>query len=106
MVASGLLLASLFAAVLGKPAARNMKVHEFREDIPDGFSLRSAALPDQTLKLRLALVQSDFDELERKLYDVSTPSSANYGKHLSKTEVRFLLAFSIPPPLSHLRRPY
>ena len=72
--------------------ARNMKVHESLESAPDGFSLRGAAQADQSLKLRLALVQSNFDELERRLYDVSTPSSANYGKHLSKSEVRFLLS--------------
>ncbi|KAI1786417.1 family S53 protease, partial [Ganoderma leucocontextum] len=30
--------------------------------------------------------------LERKLYDVSTPSSSNYGKHLSKSEVAQLVA--------------
>ena len=91
MVASGLFLASLFALTLGKPTARVMRLHESRDGVPDGFSLRSAALPDQTLKLRLALKQSNFDALEQKLYDVSTPSSANYGKHLSKTEVRSLL---------------
>ena len=92
MVASVLFLASLFALTLGKPTARVMRLHESRDGVPDGFSLRSAALPDQTLKLRLALKQSNFDALERKLYDVSTPSSANYGKHLSKAEVRFSLS--------------
>ncbi len=85
--ARSFLLLSLIALVLGKPMARNMKLHESREGIPDGFSLRGAAQPDWTLKLRLALVQSNLAELERKLMDVSTPSSANYGKHLSKAEV-------------------
>ncbi len=83
-----LLLVSLIALALGKPMGSNMKLHESREGIPDGFSLRGPALPDQTLKLRIALVQSNVAELERKLMDVSTPSSANYGKHLSKVEVR------------------
>ena len=89
MVATrGLFFVSLFALALSKPMARNMKVHESREGIPDGFSLRGAAQPEQTLRLRLALVQSNFPELERQLMDVSTPSSANYGKHLSKADVR------------------
>ena len=88
MVATGLLIASLFALALGKPMGRNLQVHEAREDVPDGFSLQGAASPDTTLKLRLALVQSDFAGLEERLYDVSTPSSANYGNHLSKAEVR------------------
>ncbi|KAI1786407.1 family S53 protease [Ganoderma leucocontextum] len=79
MVASGLLLASL-------PTIRNLKPHEFLKDVPSGFSHTGSADPNQKLKLRLALVQGNVAELERKLYDVSTPSSSNYGKHLSKSE--------------------
>ncbi len=88
MVATrGVFFVSLFALALGKPMTRSMKLHESREGVPDGFSFRGTAQPDQSLKLRVALVQSNVDELERKLMDVSTPSSANYGKHLSKAEV-------------------
>ena len=90
MVASGLLLASLVTFALGKPTPGNLKVHETRKGAPTGFSLTGSADPKQTLKLRLALTQSNTAELERKLYDVSTPSSANYGKHLSKSEVCLL----------------
>lgn len=82
-----LFFSSLIALALDKPTARSMKLHESRESIPHGFSLRSPAHPDQTLKLRIALVQNNVAELERRLMDVSTPSSANYGKHLSKAEV-------------------
>ncbi|KAH9923706.1 family S53 protease [Epithele typhae] len=93
MVATGFAIASLFiAAAFGKPMARSMKVHETREGVPSGFSVKAAASPDQTLKLRIALTQSNFPELESRLYDVSTPSSANYGKHLSKAEVNELVA--------------
>ena len=88
MVASGFLLASLFTFALGKPTARNLKLHEFLQDVPSGFSLTGAADPARTLNLRLALVQGDAGELERRLYDVSTPSSPNYGRHLSRSEVR------------------
>ncbi|KAI1785024.1 family S53 protease [Ganoderma leucocontextum] len=86
MVASSLLLASLVTFAWGKPTARNLKLHETRQDVPSGFSHTGSADPNQTLKLRLALVQGNVAELERKLYDVSTPSSSNYGKHLSKSE--------------------
>lgn len=88
MVASALLLASLLTLALGKPTARNLRIHESLQGAPTGFSLTGSADPNQTLKLRLALVQGNTAELERRLYDVSTPSSANYGKHLSKEEVR------------------
>ena len=63
MVASGLLLASLVTLALGKPAARNLKLHETREGAPSGFSHAGSADPNQTLKLRLALVQGNVAEL-------------------------------------------
>ncbi|KAM5542002.1 hypothetical protein V8D89_004312 [Ganoderma adspersum] len=92
MVATSLLLASLVTLALGKPATNILKPHEALEGPPAGYSLTGSADPNQTLKLRLALAQSNTAELERKLYDVSTPSSANYGKHLSKSEVQQLVA--------------
>ncbi|KAI0823806.1 family S53 protease [Trametes gibbosa] len=92
MVATVLFVASLFTLAIGKPMSRNLKVHEAREEIPAGFSLRGSASPDTTLKLRIALVQSNFAELEQRLYDVSTPSSPNYGLHLSKDEVEQYVA--------------
>lgn len=87
VVASGLLLTSLFTLALGKPTPRNLTPHESLEVAPSGFSLTGSADPSQTLDLRLALVQGNVAELERRLYEVSTPSSSNYGKHLSQSEV-------------------
>lgn len=74
--------------------SRNLVVHEKRGGVPSGFTMGSAAPPDQTLDLRVALVNSDISGLESRLYDVSTPSSSNYGKHLSKEEVCSLYKFS------------
>ncbi|KAI1786404.1 family S53 protease [Ganoderma leucocontextum] len=92
MVASSLLFASLLTLAWGKPTIRNLKPHEFLKDVPNGFSSTGSADPDQTLQLRLALVRGNVAELERRLYDVSTPSSSNYGKHLSQSEVEQLVA--------------
>lgn len=41
------------------------------------------------LELRIALKQNNMDGLIDKLYDVSTPSSANWRKFLSKDEVSY-----------------
>ncbi|OSD03928.1 family S53 protease [Trametes coccinea BRFM310] len=69
-----------------------MQVHEAREDIPEGFVHSGPAPQDTVLNLRLALVQSDPAGLEKALMDVSTPSSALYGQHLSKEEVEKFVA--------------
>lgn len=63
-------------------------VLERRESIPDGW-VHNGPAPDITLlNLRIALIQSNPSGLQKALYDVSTPSSPNYGKHLTKEEVR------------------
>lgn len=87
MLSAGLLALSLLVSALGKPVARSLQVHEARATIPSGFVKTAAASPDTVLSLRLALKNSDTDGLIAALYDVSTPSSANYGQHLSKEEV-------------------
>lgn len=45
------------------------------------------AAPETVLTLRFALVQNNLTGLIDTLYDVSTPSSPNYGAYLSKEEV-------------------
>lgn len=83
------LLACLAAVCAAKPlVARSMQLHEVRDEVPDGFVHSGAAPQDTVLNLRLALVQSDTEGLQKALMDVSTPSSALYGQHLTKEEVR------------------
>ena len=76
-----------FTFVLASPTMRDLRVHEARQQLPRGFTLTGPAPEDATLHLRIALAQNDPDGLIKALMDVSTPSSALYGQHLSKTEV-------------------
>lgn len=87
MLSSLSFVALLCTLVSGTPLPRNMQVHEARQSIPAGFTLHAPASPDTVLSLRVALVQNDPDGLVNALYDVSTPSGANYGQYLSKDEV-------------------
>lgn len=87
----GLFVALFSSLVLSKPLARSaMQVHEARQAAPNGFELSGPASPDTVLSLRIALVQSDIAGLIDALYDVSTPSNAKYGQHLTKAEVCML----------------
>ncbi|KAH9972912.1 family S53 protease-like protein [Russula compacta] len=72
-----------------------MHLHEHRDTVPPGYTLTRPAAHDTPLHLRIALTQTDIKGLQDKLLDVSTPSSPNYGKHLSKEEVG---AFVVPKP--------
>lgn len=64
-----------------------MHMHEKRDGIPAEFVAMGATAPNETLSLRVALVQGNFSGLEEMLYAVSTPSSPSYGKFLTKEEV-------------------
>lgn len=64
-----LLAASLVGSAWSNPVLHGLQILEHR-DAP-----------------RLALKQNNMDGLIEALYDVSTPSSAKYGQHLSKYEV-------------------
>ncbi len=67
---------------------RDMRLHERRDGVPEGFTGKGLAPGNATLRLRIALAQNDIEGLQTKLMDVSTPNSPQYGQWLSKEEVR------------------
>ena len=80
-------LLQFVALALGRVTPCAGMVIRANKDIPIGFAHQGAAPADQVIPLRIALKQTNIAGLEAKLYDVSTPGSANYGNHLSKEEV-------------------
>ncbi|KAF8516716.1 family S53 protease-like protein [Hysterangium stoloniferum] len=88
-------LVSVFALVQTSPADLELLLHERREAIPSGFVQNGPASPSTLLSLRMAIVSNNLPGLEKALYAVSTPDSAQYGQHLSKEEVE---AFVAPTP--------
>ena len=94
MVAAGLLVLSLFSLALGRPTSEsrdNFHVLRSRSTAPQGFTWRQKAGAETMLNLRIALVSNNATGVETALYDVSNPSSENYGHHLTKAEVRYAL---------------
>lgn len=84
----------LWAVLLSLVASETFAAHVVkerivppREWIPDGLPP-----PNHIVELRVGLRQSDFDVLERHLYEVSDPSHSRYGDYLSKGEVEDLVA--------------
>ncbi len=65
----------------------NLNVHEARATVPVRFINTGPAPAGETLKLRFALAQSTPDAIVDALYKVSDPKSAQYGQHLSRSEV-------------------
>ncbi|KAJ7504162.1 family S53 protease [Mycena galericulata] len=92
MVATTLFWSSLFSLAAASPGIKPRILQQSRSSAPQGFASLGAAPATQTLNLRIALASKDVSGLETALLDVSTPSSANYGKHLTKDEVNAYLA--------------
>ncbi|KAI0737699.1 tripeptidyl peptidase A [Daedaleopsis nitida] len=84
-----LVLATAAAALPSKDA-----VHKVKESIlpPRGWTQSSPAPADHVIELRIALPQSNFEQLEKHLYEVSDPFHERYGDHLTKEEVEALVA--------------
>ena len=83
-----LALSLLYVLISGTSTCRDFRVLETRSSAPAGYILSGTASPDMILNLWLALVRNDDAGLIDALYDVSIPSSPNYGSHLTKGAVR------------------
>ncbi len=89
MLAAGLLSFILFAVALGRPPSDSHElITRSQHDVtPSGF-IEGGAPSDGIVRLTVAMPQSNIGGLHTALLDVSDPYSPNYGKHLSKDEVR------------------
>lgn len=86
---------SLLLAVSALAAAHvAASPYRLKERVPEprNWIKREPAPAEHVVSLKFGLHQAGFDELERHLYEVSDPSHARYGQHLSKGEVETLVA--------------
>ncbi|KAL1970125.1 hypothetical protein VTN77DRAFT_6530 [Rasamsonia byssochlamydoides] len=59
--------------------------------VPRGWTEIGPAPPTHTIALQIGLKQHRFDELEKALYEASTPGHSRYGQHLTAAEVHELV---------------
>ncbi|KAK0461797.1 tripeptidyl peptidase A [Desarmillaria tabescens] len=89
----------LWTALFSLAASGALAAHSVKETVvPPREWIRDGLAPSShILELRIGLRQSNFDALERHLYEVSDPSHSRYGEYLSKEEVEDLV---VPHPES------
>ncbi|KAJ7728592.1 family S53 protease [Mycena maculata] len=92
MSAASFFFASLLSLAVAGPASQTFIVQESLSTTPQGFTRLGAADASSSINFRIALPSSNVAGLEAALLDVSTPSSSNYGNHLSKDAVNAFLA--------------
>ena len=88
MFAAVLLLLPVLPAALGRPAygRRDLVVRGQLEAPPVGFVATDIPATG-SIKLTVAMHQNNIDGLHSAVLDISDPTSPNYRKHLSKSEV-------------------
>jgi tripeptidyl-peptidase-1 len=84
-----LLVGTTVAADLG-----SYRVFEQLAEAPAPWTLQTGGQvdEDQRLKLRIHLKNQNMESFHQKVYDVSTPDHPEYGRHLSRLELRDMLA--------------
>jgi tripeptidyl-peptidase-1 len=86
MILTTSLLASLVSLALATQISPQV-LHERRSSIPSGWTKRSRHALDAVLPLRFGLTQSNIDQLENFILDVSDPESPNYAQHWTPARI-------------------
>ncbi|KAL8740490.1 MAG: hypothetical protein Q9190_006815, partial [Brigantiaea leucoxantha] len=91
LVSASRLLLTLFvgSVLVSSSPVRSRSSYAVKDshNVPKKWSRVAEAPLDGTIHLEIALKQSQFDQLERHLYEVSDPDHQRYGNHLSTEEV-------------------
>jgi tripeptidyl-peptidase I len=79
--------------LLGAVSAYRTALVESLYSAPDGWQRVGEADPDAVIRLRIALEQPNVSngKFEETLYAISSPDHPQYGKHLSRLELRELV---------------
>lgn len=86
-------LLPLFAAlVAASPANVEMLLKQSLPMVPHGWEIHSAAPANQKINMHIGLTEQNMGVLQKRLLEMSDPSHADYGKHMSKTEIDELVA--------------
>ncbi|KAH7148438.1 peptidase S8/S53 domain-containing protein [Dactylonectria macrodidyma] len=82
---------SIFLAAMATLAIAIPVVVESLDKPPPGWEEVSSPAPGRLIKLSIGLQPEDHGLFERTLYEISDPSHANYGRHLSRDAAKALL---------------
>ncbi|KAL3959176.1 hypothetical protein ACCO45_007338 [Purpureocillium lilacinum] len=83
------LLAALAAA---SPLAQEMVTKQALRKAPGGWVLKGSAPADLQMNMHISLKEQNMDKLQQRLLQISDPGHADYGKHMSKSDIEALTA--------------
>ncbi|KAI9719042.1 MAG: hypothetical protein M1812_003672 [Candelaria pacifica] len=84
---------SIIEVILGLRAAPGVEFNVFERlaSIPEGWVKTRKPSSSERIKLRIAVRQSNRAHFEQKVLDISDPSHASYGQHLTRGELKAIL---------------
>ncbi|KAL0261685.1 Tripeptidyl-peptidase sed2 [Diplodia seriata] len=84
-------IATVFAGLLSVATAANGLLFEKLSGVPESWTQVGSPDAAQKLRFMIAVKQPNHALFEQTLLDISTPDSANYGKHLKRDELKRML---------------
>ena len=75
------------AFVAASPLNQGMRMKQALKTVPAGWEFKNAAPADLMINMHFAMKEQNMDKLQQRLLEVSDPSHADYGKHMSKADV-------------------
>ncbi|KAF7545304.1 hypothetical protein G7Z17_g9268 [Cylindrodendrum hubeiense] len=82
---------SMLLVTMATTAMAGQTLVESRELTPPGWKQTGHPAADKLIKFSIGIQPEDHELLERTLYEISDPSHANYGRHLSRDAANALL---------------
>jgi tripeptidyl-peptidase-1 len=77
--------------VAASPVSQDLATRHALREVPSGWTKIARAPAEHKIDLRVGLKQARMGELLNVLSKVSDPANSEYGKHLSKEYVLFLV---------------
>lgn len=88
------ILAAMLTGALAAPALTHV-VHERRDAAPPGWVTSHRLSSNSVLPMRIGLAQSNLENIEDYLMEVSAPDSTKWGQHWTNDEIRDAFAPSV-----------
>ena len=66
-------------------------VHERLTSVPSGWTVASTPDEGQAIVLQIGLQQQNLDQLEKRIYAVSTPGGSSYGQYMDRDDITAML---------------
>lgn len=88
----GALLPILAAVAAASPITQELVMKQSLKTVPNGWEFHSAAPSALKINMHIGLKEQNMDKLHQRLMQISNPSHADYGKHMSKADVEAMTA--------------